>query len=87
MRFATAEADFVTKNGRKIQVLFPATEGEVVATPENIHAEADWCGSGTVLLVDDSTTVRTIGTTMLKRLGMTVLVACDGRQWAPRARY
>jgi two-component system, cell cycle sensor histidine kinase and response regulator CckA len=65
---------------KPLQVLFPATEGEVVATPEKVHAEADWCGSGTVLLVDDSPMVRTIGTRMLKRLGMTVLVACDGRQ-------
>lgn len=66
--------------GTTFKILFPAID----LPPETIHPERfpgeHWCGTGTVLLVDDEETVRTLGKRMLERLGFDVLVACDGRE-------
>jgi len=66
--------------GSSFKVLLPATEtraqpAELVAR----KAEA-WKGSGTVLLVDDEETVRTVGARLLRHFGFDVLVARDGRE-------
>ena len=64
--------------GTTMKVLFPSVEGKTAATTNWDAVAADWRGSGTVLLVDDEESVRDIGAMMLNRLGMTVIVACDG---------
>ncbi len=70
--------------GTTMQVLLPAGQVEAVpkppAAPATVEAEApaNWRGSGTVLLVDDEETVRATGKTMLERLGMEVILACNG---------
>jgi len=71
--------------GTTITVLFPAmrsktsdTDGEGQGDESQI--DEAWKCSGTVLLVDDEESVRAIGTRMLQRLGLTVLIACDGRE-------
>jgi PAS domain S-box-containing protein len=66
--------------GTTMRVLFPAVEGKIAAMAKRADAVADWRGSGTVLLVDDEETVRAVGAMMLKRLGMTVIPASDGRE-------
>ena len=40
----------------------------------------DWKGVGTVLLVDDEESVRSLGTRMLERIGFQTLVATDGQE-------
>ena len=63
-----------------MKVLFPAYSGQIDALKtRQAQTDEEWRGSGTVLLVDDEETVRRIGTTMMKRLGMTVITSVDGR--------
>jgi PAS domain S-box-containing protein len=52
------------------------------ARPEEPAAvpDRDWRGQGTVLLVDDDLTVRTLGKTLLETMGFAVLTAADGEQ-------
>ncbi len=45
-----------------------------------VESGSEWCGSGTVLLVDDDETILGIGRLMLERLGFSVLTAGDGRE-------
>ncbi len=63
--------------GSSFKILLP-----VSGRPEEIFSSDseidDWRGSGTVLLVDDEETVRSIGSEMLKALGFEVIAADDG---------
>ncbi len=64
--------------GSTFLVLFPAAGGDApAAEAENPSA---WKGSGTVLLVDDEDSVRTVGKRMLTRAGFDVLLARDGQE-------
>ena len=74
------KVDSTVGKGTTVKVLFPAAEGEVASAPKDRPGEADRPDMHTALLVDDSATVRSVGKAMLERLGMTVLVACDGRE-------
>jgi PAS domain S-box-containing protein len=70
--------------GTTFRVLFPAapeleadsSQGKAGAPPA-----AEWRGTGTILLVDDEESVRTVSRRMLEHLGFSrVLTAADGRQ-------
>ena len=64
--------------GTSIKVLLPAQDAPADALRETNGADG-FRGSGTVLLVDDDETIRTVGRRMLERLGFEVLTASDGR--------
>jgi two-component system, cell cycle sensor histidine kinase and response regulator CckA len=64
--------------GSTVKILLPAS-----AMPADIYGAAgdgkeSWTASGTVLVVDDEETVRTVARVMLEKMGFTVLLACDG---------
>jgi len=65
--------------GTTFKILLPASD-----KPNELfnieNGQNDWKGSGTVLLVDDEETVRSIGAVMLKELGFSVITANDGRE-------
>ena len=67
--------------GTTFRALFPAAPPAgpqaVLPTPASRGA---WRGVGTVLLVDDEDSVRTLGARMLERIGFQVLVASDGQE-------
>lgn len=65
--------------GTTFKVLLPASNRPVEILNSTFHGGA-WHGSGTVLLVDDEETVRSIGAEMLKELGFTPITAEDGRE-------
>jgi CheY-like chemotaxis protein len=50
----------------------------MISTPP--IAEPVWRGQGTVLVVDDEETVRTVTARILETLGFAVVLACDGRE-------
>jgi len=66
--------------GTRFRVLFPAAKqaAVVVATPAT--PVADWSASGMVLVVDDDKGVRELLDATLRRAGLTVLMASDGRE-------
>lgn len=64
--------------GSTFKFLLPAAASPAYAeTPRNQHAGA-WHVTGTVLVVDDEATIRSVATRMLEKLGFKVLVAEDG---------
>ena len=67
--------------GTTFRVLFPASSGTAKKEESEINGEdLNWRGEGTVLLVDDEETIRSLGTQMLQRLGFEVVTAADGRE-------
>lgn len=66
--------------GSSFKLLLPCK-----SAPADLGGTADsqgptWSGHGTVLVVDDEDTVRTVAQRMLERFGYTVLTAADGQE-------
>ncbi|NMQ19541.1 response regulator [Candidatus Competibacter phosphatis] len=69
--------------GTTVKVLFPALAEGKFSAEQGAAPKAgtwNWKGAGTILLVDDEESVRTLGTRMLERIGFKVLVAADGQE-------
>ncbi|MCP4656332.1 MAG: PAS domain S-box protein [bacterium] len=66
--------------GSTFRILLPAVDGTPATREEAARALSEWTGEGTVLLVDDEETVRTVSRHMLERLGFEVLTTGDGRE-------
>jgi PAS domain S-box-containing protein len=65
--------------GTTFRVLFPASTKN--ATPAKSDGNLPpWCGTGTILLVDDEEPVRNVTSRMLERNGFAVLRARDGQE-------
>ena len=65
--------------GSTFKVLLPASSGEIIGQ-EDGEAWGDWCGVGTVLVVDDEETIRETAAMMLGGMGFDTLTAEDGEQ-------
>ncbi|MCP4674500.1 MAG: response regulator [Deltaproteobacteria bacterium] len=67
--------------GTTFKILLPAKEGTLDSLETQSDHMIDTKLEGkTALLVDDEETVRTVGTQMLERLGLSVTTAIDGRE-------
>ncbi len=68
--------------GSTFRVLFPASAESAATDPGNEEKTDDryWRGTGTVLVIDDEESVRTVAGRMLAGYGFKVLQAEDGRQ-------
>ncbi|HOZ45538.1 MAG TPA: PAS domain S-box protein [Candidatus Hydrogenedentes bacterium] len=65
--------------GSTFKVLFPVSPRSIDALVADTRKTDDqWQGSGTILVVDDEQTVRTVAKMMLEKFGFNVLTACDG---------
>ncbi len=64
--------------GTTFQVLLPAAERIAISDEPSPQPDEGAPGSGTVLLVDDEQTIRSMGEEMLSILGFRVLTAADG---------
>ena len=62
-----------------MRVLFPRSE-QPVQEADSEAQESSWKCSGTVLLVDDEESVRSVAAAMLKRMGLGVVCATNGRE-------
>jgi PAS domain S-box-containing protein len=67
--------------GSTFKILLPCS-GAAPDTPETSRpaAQAPWRGQGTVLVVDDEETVRTVSARILESVGFSVVLAADGRE-------
>ena len=66
--------------GTSFTVLLPALSGAPESRGTEVSGAGVWFGSGTVLLVDDEETIRSLGEDMLQAIGFQVLTACNGRE-------
>ncbi|MCX7045455.1 MAG: PAS domain S-box protein [Candidatus Sumerlaeota bacterium] len=65
--------------GTTFKILFPASQISAIAIQEDKKA-APWKGSGTILIVDDEDSVRTLAKRMVERCGFKVLTAAHGQE-------
>jgi two-component system cell cycle sensor histidine kinase/response regulator CckA len=66
--------------GTTFKVLLPCSEQAVAMPNANEKPVEAWRGSGTVLVVDDEASIRTVARAMLERVGFKVLTACNGAE-------
>lgn len=66
--------------GTSIKILFPVSEQPAVPIENPPRIEADWHGTGTILVVDDDATIRALTKRILEMGGFDVLTASDGRE-------
>ena len=66
-------------HGTTFQVLLPVAHGPDKLVPEHSLIRPARPGSGTVLIVDDEVTVRTVAASMLRRAGYGVAVTSNGK--------
>jgi len=75
------EIDSALGRGTRFRVLFPpAVRISAAARPRATTPVEEWRASGTVLVVDDDEGVRDLLDATLRRAGLTVLLASDGRE-------
>lgn len=63
--------------GSTFTVFFPASGQAAIASGE-ITADEEWCGTGTILVIDDESTAREVTGSFLETAGFNVLLARDG---------
>ncbi|MFT5694104.1 MAG: two-component system cell cycle sensor histidine kinase/response regulator CckA [Myxococcota bacterium] len=66
--------------GTTFRVTFPAVTGPSAPAPVESTLARDFHSTATVLVVDDDEGVRDLASEVLRRVGMTVLVAADGHE-------
>jgi CheY-like chemotaxis protein len=74
------EIDSEIARGTRFRVLFPAAERVAITSEKWETPIENWRSSATVLVVDDDEGVRDLLDTTLSRAGLTVLLACNGRE-------
>jgi signal transduction histidine kinase/ActR/RegA family two-component response regulator len=67
-------------HGSTFKLLLPLTEADVVPDTWATRTSTPWRGEGNVLVVDDEPMVRDVASAILRRLGLTVVVAADGEE-------
>jgi PAS domain S-box-containing protein len=72
--------------GTTFKLFFPVASGQAQDSVNPYADTVSFKGSGTVLVVDDEETVRTVAARMLERLGFTVVLANDGREGMEKFR-
>jgi CheY-like chemotaxis protein len=72
--------------GTTFSLYFPASQRIIQAVDPDEPGKVNWCGGGTVLLVDDEPTVRVVGQRMLERAGFEVITTEDGVVGVERLR-
>ncbi|HTL53951.1 MAG TPA: response regulator, partial [Planctomycetota bacterium] len=70
----------VPGEGTVFRVLLPVSTAPATVTAPRPKTDRIWIGNGTVLVVDDEESVRTVARMMLQKFGYQVLTASDGRE-------
>jgi nitrogen-specific signal transduction histidine kinase len=72
--------------GTTFKLFFPVAAGQAQDSATPFADPAPFKAEGTVLVVDDEETVRTVAARMLERLGFSVITANDGREGMDKFR-
>jgi CheY-like chemotaxis protein len=75
----TISVDSAPGRGTSVRVLLPCSDLAVRDTDQVAEVVAEWIAHGTVLVVDDEPSVRTVARQILLRHGFKVLTALTGR--------
>jgi len=75
----TVKVQSKLNQGTVFRFLIPSAAAPAEALRSESEPPSNWTGRGTILLVDDETTVRTVAAEMLESLGFEVITAFDGR--------
>ncbi len=70
--------------GTMFKLLFPVADGRAQTIQQDTANAAKWKGSGTILIVDDEETVRTVCARMAESFGFKAILAVDGLQGVER---
>lgn len=66
--------------GTSFKILIPSVEGKPEQITISDESEQDVIRGGTILLVDDESSIRNIGKAMLEKTGYNVITSSDGRE-------
>ncbi len=66
--------------GTTFKLLLPRAEGPAERLPQRLETSPAWRGAGTMLVVDDEDTVRSVSSRMLSGMGFHVLMASNGAE-------
>jgi len=72
----------VPGQGATFTILFPRIKSQASEIEPSSPSDKEWRGSGTVLVIDDEDTTRSVARRMLEKLGFSVLTAAAGREGA-----
>jgi PAS domain S-box-containing protein len=72
--------------GTTFKILLPCVDGPADHAIARTKADDRWRGQGTVLIVDDEETVRTVSARIMESLGFSVVLAADGREAVEKYR-
>ena len=64
--------------GTMFKLFFPIAEGHAAPLSINAAADSTFRGTGTILVIDDEETVRTVSARLLESMGFKVILANDG---------
>jgi PAS domain S-box-containing protein len=84
--WGTLKVESQPGQGTAFRLLFPRAAGSQEAVAEEVARPLEWHGSGTVLVVDDEEVVRELLEEVIRRCGMSVVTAKDGREAVERFR-
>lgn len=68
------------KKGTKFKIYFPISKIGIEKKEKKILTNLDWKGSGTILVVDDEESIRYLAQATLKKTGLEVITANDGKE-------
>ena len=72
--------------GTTFKVILPTAPGAADPLAHDDRSDTEWSGTGTILIVDDEQTVRTVAARMVEKFGFASITAINGRDGVEKFR-